>query len=157
MADWNKLKKEYVKGGVSYRQLCEKYNVPFGTLSKVASKENWAALRKKAGEETDTKLVDAVSEQNAKYGKEIYAVADLLLEKLKQAVECTGLLSAQSMRQYTAALRDLKDIKNIRSEADMNEQRARIDKLRKEIDKEDKTGNDGVNVVMSSEMEEYAQ
>ena len=156
MADWKKLKKEYVAGGCSYRSLSAKYGVPFGSLRRVAAKEHWTDLRAQAEAKADTDIVEAVGKQNGKMGKEIYAAADLLLRKLLEAVEADEAITAQSMRQYTAALRDLKEIKNIRSQGDIDEQSARIAKLRKDAES-DEQKNEGIRIEFSADLEEYAR
>ena len=156
MADWKKIKKEYIAGGCSYRSLAAKYGVPFGTLRRVAAKERWTDLRAQAEAKADTDIVEAVGKQNGKMGKEIYAAADLLLRKLLEAVEADEAITAQSMRQYTAALRDLKEIKNIRSQGDIDEQTARIAKLRKDAETDDQK-NEGIRIEFAADLEEYAR
>jgi hypothetical protein len=42
------------------------------------------------------------------------------------------LLDGSALRQYTASLKDLRDIKGIKSDIDLKEQEARIAKLEKE-------------------------
>lgn len=138
--DWGKLKREYIKGGTSYRKLSEKYGVPFGTLKRHALEEGWGKLRAKAEQKADTKLVESVSTQNAKVGADIYAAADLLLQRLTESVNALKCMDSQSLRQFTAALKDLKDIKNIRSDRDLREQEARIAKLIKDAEKEENNG-----------------
>lgn len=157
MADWNKIKKDYIRGGVSYRQLAAKYAVPLVTLKRIAAKEGWVSLRAQANAKTELKIVDAVSNQGAKLGAEIYEVADLLLSKLRASVEGLDTVDSQALRQYTAALKDLKDIKNIRSDKDLEEQTARIAKLRMEAERKDDKDDSGVEVVLSGEIEGYCK
>lgn len=155
MADWKKLKKEYIKGGISYRKLAKKYGVPLGTLTRIARRDNWVGLRKQAEDKAATKIVEAVSEESAKIGADVYAAADLLLRKLTDAVDNDMPINAQDMRQYTAALRDLKDIKNIRSDADLREQEARIAKLRKEVEASEQDTAKEIKVVFDAGPEEW--
>lgn len=148
MANWQKLKREYVKGGVSYRQLAEKHGVSFSQLQKIAAKEKWNDLRKKTGRKADEKLMESVSSRQAEFGHEIYEAADILLKKLIEQVENTKVITAPMMRQYTASLKDLKDIKDVRSETDLREQEARIAKLQKEAEK-DESADRTVEVVFA--------
>ena len=156
MADWKKIKAEYIRGGVSYRKLADKYGVSFSTLRKVASKENWTDLRNKAGAKTDTKIVESVASQEAKRVDGIQTLADLLLDKIKQGVESGYLITdAQSIRQVTASVKDLRDIKGMKSELDMQEQMARIDKLRKEAQIENESKD--IRVVIEGALDDYAR
>ena len=154
MADWQKLKKEYVKGGVSYRQLAEKYRVSFSQLQKIAAKEKWRDLRKKTERKAEEKMVDSISDQRAEFSEKIYEAADILLEKLIEQVEKSIMIPAAAMRQYTASLKDLKDIKDIRSDADMREQEARIAKLEREAAAEDRSTKE-IEITFSAGEEEW--
>lgn len=155
MPDWKKVKAEYIRGGVSYRKLAEKYGVSFSTLRKVASKEKWTDLRNKAGTKRDSKIVESVASQEARRVDSIQTVADLLLQKIKDGVEDgTLIVDSQSIRQITASIKDLRDIKGMKSELDMQEQMARIEKLRKEATM-DQESND-IRVVIEGLLDDYA-
>ena len=62
-------------------------------------------------------------------------------------------MGAQGIKQLTSALKDIKEVKGLKSEIDLREQEARIDKLRKDAMEEnvDKT----ITVVMEGGIEEY--
>lgn len=140
--DWSKIKKEYLKGKISYRELAEKYNVPFGTLRKVAAKEKWKDLRDKTRAKTDMKTIEIISDGEADRAKRLMSVTDKLLDRIEGLVEefTAGevLLDKTTLKQLTGALKDIKDIQGIKSPADAEEQKARIAKLRKEAEDEDK-------------------
>ena len=146
--DWKKIKAEYIAGGTSYRKLAEKYKVSFSTLRKVAAKEEWTELRNKARTKTDTEIIDSVSTKNAKKAVDIVDVADKLLGKISELVE-DMVVDTQSLKQLTSALKDLKEIKGYKSEADMREQEARIYKLRKDAEREDDTTNE-IEIVFNA-------
>jgi cytidylate kinase len=38
--EWKKIKAEYIRGGITYRQLAAKYEVSFTNLAKLAKKKN---------------------------------------------------------------------------------------------------------------------
>lgn len=139
--DWTKLKAEYIKGGTSYRKLAEKHNVPFGTLRNVAAKEKWRELRDKTRLKTDTKLTDAVSKEETDRLVRIHKVADDLLKQLELIVSdfktADLIMDKQCLKQITGALKDIKDIQSLKSPLDIEEQKARIDNLRKQSQKED--------------------
>jgi uncharacterized protein YjcR len=150
--DWNKLKAEYIAGGISYRKLAQKHGVSFNTLKTIAIRENWTGLRQQANNNTTTSIVETVVEENTKYTASIYDAADKLLAKIIDMSKQDGLTS-QSVRHLTSALKDIKDIKDIKSDADIREQNARIDKLRKEIDGEQKDTN--INITFGDEVRKY--
>ena len=132
--DWNKLKAEYISGGTSYRKLSEKYGVPFSTLKEHARKEQWTDLRDKARHKADTKFANIIGEKQALKSSKIHDVADKLLDKIVYLLDELELADSQTIKQCTSALKNIKDIKGIKSDIDLREQEARIDKLRKDIE-----------------------
>ena len=148
MADWKKIKAEYIAGGTSYRKLAEKHDVSFSTLRKVAAKEQWSELRNKAGAKMDTKIIEAISEQEAKKAIDINDVADRLLEKATELMD-TMVVDMQSFKQLTSALKDLKDIKGYKSAKDLEEQEARIEKLRRDAMHDDDSTSE-IEVVFNA-------
>lgn len=139
--DWKRIKAEYIAGGTSYRKLAEKYGVSPTTLTKVAGREGWVEARQQADIKKTSKIVDAVSDKEAKKAVDIIDVADKLLEKASELME-TMVVDTQSFKQLTSALKDLKEIKGYKSAIDLKEQEARINKLRKEAEREDDTTNE---------------
>ena len=145
MADWNKIKTEYLTSDTSYRKLAQKYGVNATTIAKKASKEDWVSQRQQQADRTLSKTLTAVSNRQVNRAVRLQKVADKLLNKIEAAVDDYNmevlLVDRQSLRQITGALKDIKDIQMIRSEADLREQEARIAKLLKEAEREDSGPN----------------
>ena len=145
MADWNKIKTEYLTSDTSYRKLAQKYGVNATTIAKKASKEDWVSQRQQQANRTLSKTLTAVSNRQVNRAARLQKVADKLLNKIEAAVDdynmAVLLVDRQSLRQITGALKDIKDIQMIRSEADLREQEARIAKLIKEAEREDSGPN----------------
>lgn len=141
--DFSKLKREYIKGGVSYRELAEKYDVPFGTLRKVAAKEKWKELKDKARAKSDMKIIEVISDGEADRAERLLSASDRLLERIETLIETFTIgevmLDRTTLKQLTGALKDIKEIQGIKSSLDLEEQKVRIAKLRKEAEEEDKT------------------
>lgn len=152
--DWNKLKAEYIAGGTSYRKLAEKHGVSFNTLKTIAIKEKWAELKQQANNDATTKMVNTIAKDISKKSVKIDDVADKLLDKIVDLLDALEVADSQTIKQCTSALKDIKDIKGIKSKLDIKEQEARIDKLRKDAMEEDT--NKEVEVVMGTEVDEYA-
>ena len=145
MADWNKIKTEYLTSDTSYRKLAQKYGVNATTIAKKASKEDWVSQRQQQANRTLSKTLTVVSNRQVNRAARLQEVADKLLKKIEAAVDDYNmevlLVDRQSLRQITGALKDIKDIQMIRSEADLREQEARIAKLLKEAEREDNGPN----------------
>lgn len=153
--DWKRIKAEYIAGGTSYRKLAEKYDVSFSTLRKVAAKEQWTELRDKTRAKMDTEISDTVSKKGAKKAVNIIDVADKLLCKISELME-EMVVDTQSLKQLTSALKDLKEIKGFKSDADMREQEARIRNLEKQAEADEK-GDNEIKVIIEGNLENYSK
>lgn len=142
---WKKIKAEYIAGEISLQKLSEKYGVSFSTIQKKSMEEKWSELRKKSRRKEEEKIIDSVSEKEAQKAVDIIDVADKLLLKIGKIAEMYD--DPDSIKKLTSAIKDLKDIKGYKSEADMREQEARIEKLRKECERDDEKKLPSLNIT----------
>ena len=156
MTDWNAIKAEYIRGGTSYRKIAEKYGVSFNTLKTIAIREKWTDLRQQANNTATTKLVDKIGGQKASRSAKILDVADKLLDKISITIDSMDVVDSQSLKHFTSALKDLKDIKGIKSDIDLKEQEARIAKLQKEAMTEEQQDN-VIKVIIEGGLEDYSK
>ena len=152
--DWKLIKAEYIAGGTSYRKLAKKYDVSLTTLQRIASKEDWIGLRKQTEIKTETKIVENVSNQKSKTSIKINEVADKLINKMNETIDKLPVIDGQTMKHFTSALKDLKDITGLKSEVDLREQEARIAKLQKEAESEEKDTK--IEVVIGDGTEDFS-
>jgi hypothetical protein len=152
--DWKKIKSDYIAGGTSYRKLAEKYGVSFSTLKDIARKEKWTDLREKAQHKADTKFADMIGEKQAVRSAKIIDVAEKLLDKISSTIDAMDVIDSQSLKHFTSALKDLKDIKGFKSDIDLREQEARIRNLEKQAEAEEQSNDIVVN--FGAEAEEYS-
>lgn len=155
MADWEKIKAEYITTDISVRDLAQKHGVHYTTIGKKASKEGWQELRQQQTNTTLTKILTAASDQKVDRATKLYNAADELLEKIVAGISSADVVSATAAKNYSDALRNLKEVHMIRSAEDIEEQKARIEKLRKEAEKSDK--NDGFTITLEGGTEAYVQ
>lgn len=136
---WQKIKAEYIAGGTSYRKLADKYGVSRTTLERKAKDEKWSELRRQAEGKAEAKLINAISEKNAKIDDKYYRLVDKLFTKAEEVIDNTPIWQVNSIKEMATALKYLKECKGVKSEADMREQEARISKLQKEAQEDDNT------------------
>jgi K+/H+ antiporter YhaU regulatory subunit KhtT len=103
----------------------------------------------------DTEISDTVSKKGAKKAVNIIDVADKLLSKISELME-EMVVDTQSLKQLTSALKDLKEIKGFKSDADMREQEARIRNLEKQAEADEK-GDNEIKVIIEGTLENYSK
>ena len=157
--DWDKLKREYIAGGTSYRKLVDKYGVPLSTLKRVAHDEDWVGLREQCKAKSATKIVEIESDKNAERMRRLLKVSDDLLDAVEEAVRSLKvedlLLDRQLLKSLSGTIKDIRDIQSIKTELDIEEQKARIKILQKQAKDEDSSKE--VVVKIASDVEEYSR
>lgn len=151
-ADWAKIKTEYVTNpDASYRELSQKYGVHYTNIAKRAKKEDWQQLRQQHTNAVQTKAQHAVERKQVDRASRLDDAADLLLDKVMEFMVMSEdmLVNTQSMKHISGVLRDIKEIKGVKSEADLREQEARIAKLRREAEREEDDKDRKVTVTIT--------
>lgn len=158
MADWAKIRKEYIKGGTSYRKLAAKYGVPLGTLYDKARNERWVDAKKQCHDKTIAKTVDDAADKAGAVGSSVHDAAMALLDAFQASVQAaSGDLSANQLKDYGAALKSIQAVlTNGPTALDIREQEARIEKLRRDAQAADSGGNKVVTVQMGGDIDEFA-
>ena len=179
MVQWEKLKTEYVTSQLSYKEMSEKYDVPYSTLKIHARCDHWVEEREKHLRRTMAKSLDIIGDQQAENLAKVDQMADQLLEKLRQAIDELdltvihhkekgeeedrkwektydetapgGAVNRQGLRQLAACLKDLKQVKAIQTELDKLEQEARIEKLKRDTEEE----KQGITVVLDPATDQF--
>lgn len=154
--DWNKLKTEYIKGGTSYRKLCEKYDVPLSTLKRVAHDEDWVGLREQCKTKSATKIVEIESDRQADRMRRLLTVSDKLLMAVEDAVDKFQagelMLDKGALKSLSGTIKDIKDIQSLKTSLDIEEQKARIAILKKQAEAES-NGSTEVSITFGTDEE----
>ena len=76
-----------------------------------------------------------------------------IIDEEIEVVETSSIVDRTGLKAITSALKDIKEIQMLKSDADMREQEARIAKLRKETEEEKKDTN--INITFGDEVKKY--
>lgn len=155
MADWEKIKAEYITTDISVRDLAQKHGVHYTTIGKKASKEGWQTQRQQQTNTTLTKILQADTEQKVDRATKLYNAADELLNKIVAGISSAGIATPTAAKNYSDALKNIKEIHMIRSAEDIEEQKARIEKIRKEAASGGK--NEPIRVVIDDNLSQYGK
>ena len=140
--NWKAIKTEYITDeSSSYRKLATKHNVSFNTLQQRAARENWVEEKKRYQDELVEKRLEKNTNKETSRIERIQNITDRLLDKLEQAVAEVEPTDTQAIRQITASIKDIKEVKMLRSELDRREQQARIANLERQANVEDTNSN----------------
>ena len=149
--DWKQLKREYIAGGTSYRKLAAKYDANLSVLKRIAHDEDWVGLREQCKAKAATKIVEIESDKQADRMKRLLTVSDKLLEAVEDAVEQFQagelLLDKGALKSLSGTIKDIKDIQSIKTELDIEEQKARIAILKKQAEADDSNINEVAVVI----------
>lgn len=157
--DWSKLKAEYIKGGTSYRKLAEKHKANLSVLKRIAKEENWVGLREQCKAKAATKIVEIESDKQAERMKRLLTVSDKLLAAVEDAVDKFEagelLLEKGALKSLSGTIKDIKDIQSLKTELDIEEQKARIAILKKQAMAEEDSKD--IVVKIGTDVEEFAE
>jgi len=111
--NWQKVKNEYLRGGISQRDLARKYGISFNTLKDRANKEKWNGERNrittKTQQKTAEKVSDIQSEANAvkaNIERGALMLCNNLLAQIALQAGKSGLKPAE-INTLTAAIRNI--------------------------------------------------
>lgn len=140
---WNKVKQEFLDGDTP-KEICEKHDLSMNTLQSRIKNHGWRAERTEAQyKERREAKKESLAEAKARFDKENKALCDdighTLLQKIAMSCETVDVDDRAGIRQLTASLKDIKELRLWVDALDKIEQEARIKKLQKEAeDKDDK-------------------
>lgn len=132
--DWKQAEKQYVTGNMSQEALAGIIGANPWVVHKRATAEKWVQKRKEYREEVAKKSIEKAAEAAVKEGNKIFSITDKLIDKIAQSVEVIEPGDWQSFRALTIALKDIKDLRGEKSKLDVEEQMARIAKLRHDVE-----------------------
>lgn len=155
MADWRKIKTEYMTTDTSYRKLAKKYGVSESAIYARGGNEQWVEQKKQHQSKTTAKTMEALQEKEVDRAKRLMTVSDKLLDRVEDLVERDDRLNATAIKNLSDALKNIKDAQMIRSDKDLLEQDARIAKLQREAMETEDIGS--ITIRLEGGLEEYAQ
>ena len=134
--DWNTIRTEYITTTCSYRDLCDKYNIPLRSLARKAKAEEWQQKRTDFGNTVATKRIQKVAEKQVKSFADFVPVLQegiidtttMLLAKIVETMSYGDAFSPRDLKSLSGMVNDLgfllKDLKE-----DMNAGGAESDKV----------------------------
>lgn len=153
---WEQMKYEYISTDISLRGIQKKYGAPYNQTRTRCVNEKWNELRESCREKSTQKSIDLIAEHRAEECTRAFRVASVILDKIEECVQNidTRIPDAlKDIKSATSAIKDLKEIGLFRAELDKQEQMARIKKLQKESEEEQKDTT--ITVTFEGEMGDY--
>lgn len=159
MIDWQAVETEYITTKISYRKLAEKYGVDQATVSKRGSDGAWVDKRKHHISKTQAQVLEVDTKRKVSRAKKLHDAADALLDKVTVFIkDCDPQrVDTQALKHISGVLKDIKDVQMIRSKGDIQEQQARIAKLRADTAKDNENDRHEMTVVFEGDMGTYGE
>lgn len=113
----------------------------------------------KAVEELDIQLYkDVVKTKEIEYNHELRPDKPTkeIIHEEEKVIEVKSIIDRSGIKAIASALRDIKEVQMLKTELDRMEQEARIAKLQKEAEAEDKESNE-IKVVIEGSLEKYSE
>lgn len=155
MPDFDKIKYEFLQGGITLKELAEKYDESYSTLRKVSASEKWSEKKNLVATKAEQKVINKAASIKANDGITVYTVAEKLLRKALKIAD--GNLNAKQLHELTGALKDIKDITGVMSAEDAERKRLELEKLRKEVESSGSGEDDSIVIVMPPELDELEE
>ncbi len=129
--DFEIIKTLYIQGVGNYKALAKRYGISYRKLCAVAKSEGWANLKKQA------------KKQESAYpsGEGVLETANCLLAKMLAQIKAMERIESGVLKQYTAALKDLRDIVGYQTPAQQEETLLKLEQLRQKNQKTDTIGH----------------
>lgn len=157
--DWLAIREEYISGRGSTTELAARYGVPLKTVKYHCTADGWVRLKEQVAQKASDDAVARAAGSVSGYRDRICAAAMRLLDRVEEylgaADQAGRVMRSADILNVARALRDIKDVADVKAPGDLEEQAARIDKLRADArrdDAEDAT----VRVEMDGDVEELA-
>lgn len=157
--DWLAIREEYISGRGSTTELAARYGVPLKTVKYHCTADGWVRLKEQVAQKASDDAVARAAGSVSGYRDRICAAAMRLLDRVEEylgaADQAGRVMRSADILNVARALRDIKDVADVKAPGDLEEQAARIDKLRADArrdDEEDAT----VRVEMDDDIEELA-
>ncbi len=153
--DWEKIKNEYITNpSVSYHSLSEKYGIAASAINRRGKEGKWKEKRERFAEKNEEKTLEKLIEERAKGEAKrleaLYRATDELAEKISAAISKVKPTNTLAIRQLASSL---KEIRSMEGDLDIDERRARIDKLREFMSGGDE-GPEGGGVLILPEIKQ---
>ena len=113
----------------------------------------------KAVEELDIQLYkDVVKTKEIEYNHELRPDKPTkeIIHEEEKVIEVKSIIDRSGIKAIASALRDIKEVQMLKTELDRMEQEARIAKLQKEAEAEEKESNE-IKVVIEGSLEKYSE
>ena len=105
-APWAKIRAEWLKGGITQKELADKYGLSVKTISNRASKEGWKNEKGKIREKTEEQLRERVVRARVNHLEKLIEANEKLLDGLVQMAEIISNKPREYLTDVNGTLRN---------------------------------------------------
>ena len=153
MADWIRIRNEYITGDMGLRTLAAARGVSFNTMKDKAKREGWSASRAEYRQSLGIAVVTVTPQHHTTdatitRASRVFSAADQLLARIDEMSR--NRPDAKEVKLLADALKDVKEIHMIRDELDRQAAELRNRKLEREVAEADSSGKNQLTVGISN-------
>ena len=119
--NWNAIRAEYIGGGVSQRELANKYGVTYAAIRNRAEKDGWVELREETQRKSNAlatqKAVNAAADFAVKKQRLSMLILDAAVDTIETYKE-KGVLKPNDIKLLSGVLKDFESTSVAQSTAD---------------------------------------
>lgn len=102
---WSKIRAEWLKGGITQKELADKYGVKLKTIQNRASNEGWKKEKGKIREETEDRLRERVVRARVNHLEKLIEANEALLDGLVKMAKQIQTRPGAVLRDKTGSIR----------------------------------------------------
>lgn len=156
--DWVAVKVAYVTGREPFRALAKRLGLTESSVRRRMQAEGWYKERVKYQNDLAKTKTKNIAKSEATKRERIFEVADKLLDIIEKGLADGSIPGkGKSYRDVTGALKDIKDIREIKDPLQEQEQTARIERLRAEAKRANEMTGADIKITIAPELEEYTE
>lgn len=150
----NKIKSEFISGKKTLREAAKEHKISYSTLSKVSHEEKWKEIKENCAKISEKKVAELTKEKCTRDIEQFYRIGNELLDNAETLIK--NIKTADDLVKCSNAMSKIKDVLDLKSNEDREEQKARIEKLRKDAQIESQ-GDTTVTVRFEEDISKWSK
>lgn len=156
---WAMARKAYLAGGISQQGVADRYGLSLWAVRRRAQAEGWTEARAEAAQKALKAMGEDAAGEVAASARRALCMVDRVLDEIQRGLDAGELIATgRDARDVMDALQRAADMTGIRREQILEEQRARIERLRADAEarRAERQQEHTLHVVLDGAADDFA-